>query len=233
VVSFGMTLDGKPVPDPRPTDAAAALLTEVDALPVRDTPAMRALRKQASARWRRQSADFIIAMAFALGERPDARWLGYELVRRHPPAFASLDDRTLETMSIGLDSWSAVDAFARILSGPAWARGLASDGLIQDWAGSADRWRRRTALVSTVALNTPADGGAGDAGRTLALCARLSGDRDDMVEKALSWALRALAIRNRAAVRAFLAAEDARLAARVKREVRNKLDTGLKTPRRV
>jgi 3-methyladenine DNA glycosylase AlkD len=111
-------------------------------------------------------------------------------------------------------------------------RGLASDALIDRWAASADRWKRRTALVSTVALNMKADGGAGDAERTLAVCGKLAGDRDDMVEKALSWALRALAGRDSASVRRFLASEDARLGARVNREVRNKLETGLKQKRR-
>jgi len=65
----------------------------------------------------------------------------------------------------------------------------------------------------------------------LAVCGKLAGDRDDMVEKALSWALRALVGCDPAAVRRFMATEDARLGARVKREVRNKLATGLKQKR--
>ncbi|MDB5482914.1 MAG: hypothetical protein JWO83_3967 [Caulobacteraceae bacterium] len=173
-----------------------------------------------------------MGLAMELQRRRAHRWLGYELIRHHRSTFELLNDRSLDDLSAGLDSWDAVDAFARILSGPAWARGLASDTLIGHWSRSTDRWRRRTALVSTVALNTPADGGRGDPGRTLAVCRRLAGDRDDMVVKALSWALRALAVRDGATVRHFLVLEDARLAARVKREVRHKLETGLKTPRR-
>jgi 3-methyladenine DNA glycosylase AlkD len=53
-----------------------------------------------------------------------------------------------------------------------------------------------------------------------------------MVEKALSWALRALAVRDAAAVRAFLAEREGLLAARVRREVGAKLRTGLKNPRK-
>jgi 3-methyladenine DNA glycosylase AlkD len=60
----------------------------------------------------------------------------------------------------------------------------------------------------------------------------LEADREPMVVKALSWALRELAKREPAAVRAFLAEREGRLAARVVREVRSKLDTGLKSPRR-
>ena len=55
---------------------------------------------------------------------------------------------------------------------------------------------------------------------------------DDMVLKALSWALRVLVQHDREAVEAFLAEYDDVLAARVVREVRNKLETGLKNPRR-
>jgi len=53
-----------------------------------------------------------------------------------------------------------------------------------------------------------------------------------MVVKALSWALRSLIRWNRRAVQEFLAEHDDVLAARVKREVRNKLETGLKNPKR-
>jgi 3-methyladenine DNA glycosylase AlkD len=53
-----------------------------------------------------------------------------------------------------------------------------------------------------------------------------------MVEKAMSWALRALAQRDRPAVERFMAEMEGKLAARAVREVHNKLTTGLKTPRR-
>jgi hypothetical protein len=50
-----------------------------------------------------------------------------------------------------------------------------------------------------------------------------------MVGKGLSWALRALVAHDPRAVRGFLAKHDDVLAARVKREVRNKLETGRKS----
>lgn len=55
-------------------------------------------------------------------------------------------------------------------------------------------------------------------------------DDDDMVVKALSWALREVVVHDPGAVRAFLREHENALAARVKREVTNKLTTGLKTP---
>ena len=51
-------------------------------------------------------------------------------------------------------------------------------------------------------------------------------------QKALSWALRELVVHDPDAVREFLEEHEDALAARVKREVRNKLTTGLKNPRR-
>ena len=53
-----------------------------------------------------------------------------------------------------------------------------------------------------------------------------------MVVKAMSWALRELAKRDPKAVADFIRDEDDRLAPRVRREVLNKLKTGLKSPRR-
>jgi 3-methyladenine DNA glycosylase AlkD len=71
----------------------------------------------------------------------------------------------------------------------------------------------------------------GDVERTLAVCRMLVDDYDDMVVKALSWALRALVVHDAEAVNDFLEEHGEVLAARVKREVRNKIATGLKNPR--
>jgi 3-methyladenine DNA glycosylase AlkD len=157
--------------------------------------------------------------------------VAYELVYHHRAALAMLTRDRVELFGAGLDSWGAVDAFGRYISGPAWLRQLIADEVIECWSESPDRWWRRVALVSTVPLNLRAAGGTGDQRRTLAVCARLVDDRDDMVVKALSWALRELVIWDAEAVRAFVDQHDGRLAARVRREVTNKLTTGLKNPR--
>jgi 3-methyladenine DNA glycosylase AlkD len=106
------------------------------------------------------------------------------------------------------------------------------DRVIHGWARSTDRWWRRAALVSTVPLNNKARGGRGDARRTLTVCRLLVNDSNDMVVKALSWALRELAKRDPQAVRVFLKQQEPVLAKRVLREVMNKLTTGLKNPYR-
>ena len=153
------------------------------------------------------------------------------MIRYHRGAFGGLDAASLEELGRGMDSWWSVDAFARVLSGPVWLDGRISDEVIHRWARSEDRWWRRAALVSTVALNTRSHGGYGDVPRTLAVCRSLVADHDDMVVKAMSWALRALVPHDPEAVSEFLEANEDVLAARVVREVRNKLETGLKTPR--
>lgn len=81
-----------------------------------------------------------------------------------------------------------------------------------------------------VALNVRSRGGQGDVPRTLEVCRILVDDHDDMVAKAMSWALRELAVHDPEAVHEFLKEHEKVLAARVKREVRNKLKTGLKNP---
>ena len=85
-------------------------------------------------------------------------------------------------------------------------------------------------MVSTVALNMRSHGGTGDVERTLVVSRLLLADYDDMVVKAMSWALRELVVHDPGAVQRFLDEHEAVLAARVKREVRNKLTTGLKNP---
>jgi 3-methyladenine DNA glycosylase AlkD len=74
-------------------------------------------------------------------------------------------------------------------------------------------------------------GGYGDTVRTLAVCEILARDPERMVQQAISWALRELAVHNAAAVSAFVEAYEADLSSRTKREVRHKLATGLKNPR--
>jgi hypothetical protein len=131
----------------------------------------------------------------------------------------------------GIDNWASVDTFATMVAGPAWREGRVTDAAVLRWAGSEDRWWRRTAIVVTVALNQKARGGRGDTPRTLMMCERLVADRDDMVVKGLSWALRALLERDRAAVEGFLDRHGDGVAPRVRREVGNKLRSGLKNPR--
>jgi 3-methyladenine DNA glycosylase AlkD len=156
----------------------------------------------------------------------------YALLADHRPALESPTERKLKRLGRALGDWSTVDSFSLGLAGPAWREGQISDATIDRWARSKSRWWRRAAAVCTVALNRKTRGGTGDVPRTLELCRQLAADRDDMVVKAVSWALRELVVHDPRAVRHFLAAHDAELGGRVKREVTNKLTTGRKDRRR-
>ncbi len=162
----------------------------------------------------------------------DARQVAYDVLGAHRGGLAAVRAADLGVLGRGLDNWASVDHFACTVSGPVWRMGGIDDARVLRWADSADRWWRRTALVSTVPLNLKSRGGTGDTPRTLMVCERLVDDQDEMVEKALSWALRELAKRDHAAVAWFLDRFRERVMPRVVREVTTKLETGLKRERR-
>lgn len=205
----------------------------VSAAETRTVPVLRRVRKELSRKSTGMPAATILQAADRLlDDETVPRWMSYEWIHHHGPAMSALDARTVRRLGRGMASWGDVDAFACLVAGPAWREGRVPDGEIHRWASSPDRWWRRAALVSTVPLNNAARGGRGDAPRTLAVCLLLQDDRDDMVVKAMSWALRALSVRDRAAVVRHLDEHGGSLAPRVLREVRHKLETGLKSPRR-
>lgn len=204
----------------------------VEGMSLRNAPALRTLRREYSKRMDAAPARDVIEIASTLiARRRVPRFIGDELIASRPDAMRALDLTQLERLGSGVSSWDQVDCFACYLSGPAWREGHVEDKAIVAWARSKDRWRRRAALVSTVPLNVKARGGGGDARRTLRICTLLIDDRDEMVAKALSWALRALAQRDPDAVRQFVDENEGRLPALVRREVRHKLATGRKNPK--
>ncbi len=198
-----------------------------------NTAAIRSIGREFSKRIADRAPGQVMSLALELLANPIPPFFAYELVQHHRATFKSLDSKSLENLGRGIDSWWNVDAFASYLSGPAWREHQVSDELIRGWARSQNRWWRRAALVSTVPLNNKARGGKGDALRTLMIGELLLEDRDDMVVKALSWALRELSKRDKQAVVRFLDKHEHALPPLVIREVRNKLNTGLKNPRRI
>ena len=195
------------------------------------TPAMRGVARELVGELREAEAAAVLELSEALALRRGwLRSVGFEIAAQHRPAAAALDWRWLERLGATLDGWDSVDHFARLLSGPAWQRGQLTDARVLRWARSRDMWRRRAAIVSTIALNER-QLGAGDAARTLAVCDLFIDAREDLIVKALSWALRELGIRDAPPVREWLAAHEPRLHPRIPREVRKKLDTGSKVGR--
>jgi 3-methyladenine DNA glycosylase AlkD len=197
-------------------------------------PDLRAIVRDVAKRIQDEEPGFVVDLASRLAHAGtlEARQVAYELLGRRADARAGLGMRDVEALGRGNDNWKSVDVFALEVAGPCWRDGRVTDAAVERWARSIDRWWRRTALVSTVPLNKKSKGGSGDARRTLSICTQCVDDRDDMVVKALSWALRELAARNARAVRAFLKEHGKTLAARVVREVGNKLRSGRKNPKR-
>jgi len=211
---------------------ATAHLAEYAVLATHDAKTTWALRRAFARSLEDAPASYVSDVAWALFRQAHDHYHAWILFSLHKPVFRFLDIGKIEALGPGISSWETVDGFARLVAGPAWLAGLISDDDIARWARSDNFWWRRAALVSTVALNMRSQGGMGDVPRTLSICGMLTDDHEDMVVKAMSWALRSLVVHDPAAVRAFLAKYDDLLAARVKREVRNKLQTGLKNPRR-
>ncbi len=211
--------------------AAPEILQQIQRLQAPNTARLRILRREWSRKLKDVPGREVVNLALALRDQSDTcRWIGYELILYHKHAPSLLTPNDVVSLGKGIHSWDTVDCFGLFIAGPAWRERRIPDSLIHRWTRSQDLWWRRAALVATVALNVKARGGSGDTPRALAVCSRLINDREDMVVKALSWALRAVAARDPAAAREFLARHRDSLAARVIREVRNKLTTGLKNP---
>jgi 3-methyladenine DNA glycosylase AlkD len=202
------------------------------ALPLANTAAVRTVRREFSRQVANEGAEVVMETALSLlNERSSVlTFFGYELVSRHRETFERLEIKSLLKLGATMNSWASVDCFGLYLSGPTWLHGRIADRYLQAWARSENLWWRRAALVSTVALSR--HGSAEGARRVLAICTELVTDREDMVVKALSWALRELSKKHPDHVRRFVSRYREALAARVIREVQNKLTTGLKTPKR-
>lgn len=154
--------------------------------------------------------------------------VAFELIGRDRKLLDALEYKDLSALGRNLDNWASVDHYSVGIFGVLWGRGVVRDEHIEALLESDNFWDRRVAVVSTVALNLKSRGGRGDTARTLAVCERVVDERHDMIQKALSWALRELSKRDRNAVCLFMGRYEKRLANRVIREVGHKLEFGTK-----
>ena len=154
--------------------------------------------------------------------------LAYEILGRNRKLLDVLTYNDLEDLWKNLDNWASVDHFTVGVYGVLWGKGVVTDVHIDKLLGSDNFWDRRVAVVSTVALNLKSRGGKGDTARTIGVCERVVDERHDMIQKALSWALRELSKRDKQSVINFMNSYESRLAKRVVREVSHKLDFGTK-----
>lgn len=212
----------------------SSILRDLRGVDQRTVPALRPVRRSWSKQLASAPPQEVLRAAHEIlthGD-PEFRFVAYELVHFHRPTRTSLRKRDVEELAHGMQSWDAVDAFAYYISGPAWRDGQIPDATVAKWAASTNRWWRRAALASTIPLARRHSSDARDIERALTICALLVADRDDMVVKAMSWAVREVARQDAAAATRFVNAHRDSLTPRVLREVRNKLQTGLKNPRK-
>lgn len=193
-------------------------------------PNIRPIVKDLNKRFKKSPPEEVVEFAKQLNAKRilEAQQIAIEVLEKHKLARQSLTLDDLMVLGYGIDNWVSVDYFAGFLAGPAWREGQISDEVIEKWAVSEDRWWRRAAVVCTVALNQKARGGEGDPERTLKICSLVVEDRDEMVKKSLSWALRELAKREVEPVVEFVNQNESLLPKRVVREVRRKIETGRK-----
>jgi 3-methyladenine DNA glycosylase AlkD len=154
--------------------------------------------------------------------------MAYEILGRNRKLLDTLTYNDLVDLWKNLDNWASVDHFTVGIYGVLWGRGVVKDVHIEKLLVSDNFWDRRVAVVSTVALNLKSRGGKGDTPRTIGVCERVVDERHDMIQKALSWALRELSKRDKQSVIDFMRRYENRLAKRVVREVSHKLDFGTK-----
>ncbi len=213
---------------------AKELLDDIQKVQLKNAPNLRRVRKKYSQKLAQALPEQILDFAryFIKISNYNYRWIVFEIIQCHKTAIKSIGVKELEEFGKQINSWGAVDIFAGYLAGPAWRNGQVPDELILSWANSTDFWWRRAALVCTIPLNKRSAGGQGDIHRTLKICSKLAADNNDMVIKALSWALREIIPYDPESVLRFIRENENVLASRVKREVKNKLTTGVKNPKR-
>lgn len=203
--------------------------TSMEYLGVR-APEMKALIKQWISGWKHLAAADWVSLAKELVATRifECNMVAFEFLEKNKKALSLLAEPDLRFLGQNIDNWATTDAFSVMVAGWVWRNGQITDDDVLGWLNSGDRWWRRAAIVSTVGLNLRSRGGTGDTNRTLFFCEKVVDDRDDMMVKALSWALRELSKSDKIAVENFLGQYRPRLAGRVVREVTHKLVTGKK-----
>jgi 3-methyladenine DNA glycosylase AlkD len=193
-------------------------------------PDMKEVIKALSDKYKTWDEQQWIALCKELVKRDifECQGIAYELIGRNKKLLNALIYEDLMDLWRNLDNWASVDHFTVGIYGVLWGKGVVKDHHIEKLLTSDNFWDRRVAVVSTVALNLKSRGGTGDTPRTIAVCEKVVDDREDLIRKALSWALRELSKRDPATVRDFLDKYQNRLAGLVIREVNHKLDFGTK-----
>jgi len=158
----------------------------------------------------------------------ECQYIALEYIGKDKKALSELNENDLDEFLINMDNWISVDCYSLYLVGYTWQQNKITTEKIKTYLKSDDFWTRRIAVAATVSLNQKARGGVGDAKRTLEICALAVNDHQDMINKALSWALRELAPIDKDSVINFINKYENNLHSRVIREVKNKIEKDYK-----
>lgn len=208
-----------------PPGGAAYLGTDQEFLNVR-APDLRKLARELCddlpADWR--------TCALALWERHifDVRNLAVEIAVRHRKDFQKSDWNRFKPWLDESVGWAMIDRLTTDLYADLLDcfPDYADKCLV--WAKSGNLWLRRASLA---VFCRPARKGQ-FVEHAFVNLERLAADSDPMIYKAVSWLLRNLTKTHRSLVEAFLRDHESVLAKLVLREVRTKLETGKKNPKR-
>ena len=158
----------------------------------------------------------------------ECQQIAYEFIGNDKKTLNIINEVDINELGKNLDNWVSVDYYSALIVGYAWREGIIDTDKVKSYLKSDDFWIRRIAIVATVSLNQKARGGTGDSNRTLEICRLVVDDHKDMINKALSWALRELAKVEKQPVIEFIEEYRNRLNKKVLREVGNKLEKGTK-----
>ena len=94
---------------------ASEIDTDIQALPVHNTPSVRAVRRGYSRQLRKADGRFVLDLARELLRAYGHRWVAYELIAAHKEAFRSLGPAELEELGTGeltdlIHCWRKVSA---------------------------------------------------------------------------------------------------------------------------
>lgn len=163
------------------------------------------------------------------GESRDERMLGLEILFLCPGIANGLSRDVFDRWRGDIDNWGVCDFLATRILGP-WVEADPEERLayLEELVGDSHLFSRRLGLVSSVHLNRD---GTEYGEWTLGQVDRVIDERDPMITKAVSWALRQMVKHQPSAVEAYVESRADRMAALPRREVRNKLKTGRKSGR--
>jgi 3-methyladenine DNA glycosylase AlkD len=186
--------------------------------------------KRIAATWGREHPDVdpgeLRSLVYALcdGATREEQILGIMLLRGLAPALRWSD---FDRLRRSLDTWEATDGLAHYLAEWVAADLTRRSDRLRSMARSRHLWTRRLAVVTASQLNRHGLG----IELTVELVDQVRAERDPMITKAVSWALRELAVAAPHTAEEYLERRADELPAIAIRETRNKLRTGKKSGR--